>query len=104
MAVRFALEPVLLPYYLWPAAALLLVIICARRSWLALAPLVAAGAYTYFHREPWLYWVPSVAMVGLAVTLTGRSVFVHDQAGTATVADPAPTAGTSLTGPLVAAG
>lgn len=75
MAVRFLVEPVTLPYYLWPAAALLLVVMAARATWWALAPLAAASTYAYFHRETWLYWLPLVGMVGLALVVTYRAAF-----------------------------
>jgi hypothetical protein len=76
MALRFLLEPVLTPYYLWPAVTLLLVVIAYRSAWWALVPLVAASTYSYFHREEWLYWMPLVGMVGLALVITGRAVLV----------------------------
>lgn len=74
MAVRVAMEPVLTPYYLWPMAALLVVVIAAAPSWWGLAPVVAVSALSYFHREPWLYWVPIVLLSAAAVVATGRSV------------------------------
>ncbi len=75
VAVRFLLEPATSPYYLWPAVAFLLVVAAARRTWWALAPATAASVYCYFHREPWLYWLPLVAMVGLALAAAYRAAF-----------------------------
>lgn len=74
-AVRFLVEPATSPYYLWPAVALLLVVMAATATWWALLPAAGASTYAYFHREPWLYWLPLVAFIGAALVVTHRAAF-----------------------------
>lgn len=84
MGVRIVLEPVLTPYYLWPAAALLIVVIAAqprRWAWWALLPLGASDAYAYFPHSPWIYWLPLVVLTAAALGVTGAAVFA-EPAGT----------------------
>ena len=74
-AFRFLVEPATSPYYLWPAVALLLVVMTARATWWALLPAAGASVYSYFHREPWLYWLPLVLLMAGALAVTYRAAF-----------------------------
>jgi hypothetical protein len=63
-------EPVMAPYYVWPALALVLV--CASwSSWprvaLAIAGGTLAAAWSSSHLGPWAYWAPLVFGLGVAV-------------------------------------
>ena len=70
LAIRSALEPVMVAYYLWPPLAVALA--AAARDWSRLLPAgCAAVGLTFFSQvqwhNPWSWWTPMVA--GLALTL-----------------------------------
>jgi hypothetical protein len=89
MGARVVLEPVLTPYYLWPMAALALVVIAATNRWWATAPLAAVSSLAYFHREPWLYWIPIVLLVAV-VTVGTAPAALRRSARVATQPEPEP--------------
>jgi hypothetical protein len=74
LSIRFALEPVETAYYLWPAVALLVILIAVRSSWLALAPLSIASAYACWRVEEWAYWIVLLALLIFALALVRRSL------------------------------
>jgi hypothetical protein len=91
MSIRFILEPVDTPYYLWPAVTLFFIVIAtgsARSSWIAVIPLSAATAYAYRHTGIWAYWLPLGALIVVAAALTGRSAFARRVEGADHVSPP----------------
>jgi len=70
MGVRVVLEPVLTPYYLWPMAGLALIVMAATNRWWVMAALSVVSSLAYFHREPWLYWIPIVLLVAVVAAGT----------------------------------
>ncbi len=70
LALRCVFEPVMVAYYLWPALAVAL--ITASTSWSGLiATALAATTITLVSqvswRDPWTWWVPMVAGLGLTL-------------------------------------
>ena len=72
LALRSVFEPVMVAYYLWPTLAVALV--AASRSWprliatsIAAAALTAASQIPW--RDPWGWWAPMVAGLGLSLFL-----------------------------------
>ena len=70
LALRSVFEPVMVSYYVWPPLAVALV--AAVRSYLRLLPAgVAAGVLTFLSqsswRNPWVWWTPMVAVLGLTL-------------------------------------
>jgi hypothetical protein len=93
LSLRCVFEAVMNPYYLWPPLALLVLAAavppvsaaatpaCAGaappthaaaswwRFWAVGADAALLSAYSYHRAGPWLYWVPMVVMLGVAVLL-----------------------------------
>jgi hypothetical protein len=72
LALRSAFEPVMVAYYLWPPLAVALA--AAARDWRRLLPVgVVAVVLTFFSQvqwhDPWAWWTPMVAGLGLALYL-----------------------------------
>ncbi|MGH3149706.1 MAG: hypothetical protein ACRDOB_03110 [Streptosporangiaceae bacterium] len=99
LALRSAFEPVMVSYYVWPPLAAALV--AASRSYLRLIPAgLAAGGLTFLSqsswRNPFLWWTPMVAVLGLTLLLAwprgSRSApaQVQPEPGEQFVADSAP--------------
>jgi hypothetical protein len=70
LALRSVFEPVMVSYYVWPALAAALV--AASRDWLRLLPAgVTAIVLTFLAqaswRNPWVWWTPMVAVLGLTL-------------------------------------
>jgi hypothetical protein len=70
LALRSAFEPVMVAYYLWPPLAVALAV--AARDWSRLLPAgVVTVVLTFFSqvqwRDPWAWWTPMVAGLGLAL-------------------------------------
>ena len=70
LALRTAFEPVMVSYYVWPPLAAALA--AASPSYLRLLPAgVTAGVLTFLSqaswRNPWLWWTPMVAVLGLTL-------------------------------------
>lgn len=97
-------EPVMVPYYLWPALALALVPASLLGSWRAsgaIAAALAATWYSYEHLGPWAWWAPLMAMVGAALLMAwpGTSVPAPQPAAPPSVSAPPPTAPTDAYAP-----
>jgi hypothetical protein len=93
MACRFFLEPVVTPYYLWPAVALLLVIVVARpstRGWLSAYLLIAASMLAYVRLEPWVYFLSLLAMMAAALAMTWAALHVEVGVAAGGAVDPSP--------------
>jgi hypothetical protein len=72
LALRSVFESVMVSYYLWPPLAL--AVISASRSWPRLAATSASAAVVTFvsqgtWRDPWTWWLPMVAGLGLTLFL-----------------------------------
>ena len=70
LALRSVFEPVMVSYYVWPPLAVALV--AAARNYPRLLPAgVAAGVLTFLSqsswRNPWVWWTPMVAVLGLTL-------------------------------------
>jgi hypothetical protein len=70
LALRTAFEPVMVSYYVWPPLAVALV--AASRDWVRLlATTVPVTVLTFLAqgswRNPWVWWTPIVAVLGLAL-------------------------------------
>jgi hypothetical protein len=70
LALRTVFEPVMVSYYVWPPLAVALA--AASRSWIRLmAAAVPAVVLTFLSQEswrnPWLWWSPMVAVLGLTL-------------------------------------
>ena len=75
LALRSVFEPVMVAYYLWPPLAVAL--IAAASSWPRLLFAgVAATLLTFFSqigwRNPWAWWLPMIALLGLTLFLAWR--------------------------------
>jgi hypothetical protein len=76
LALRSVFEPVMVAYYLWPPLAVAL--IAAASSWPRLLSAgVAATVLTFFSqigwRNPWAWWLPMIALLGLTLFLSWRN-------------------------------
>ncbi len=72
LALRSAFEPVMVAYYLWPPLAAALA--AASAAWRRLIPVCGtAVALTFFSqvpwRNPWAWWTPMIALLGLTLFL-----------------------------------
>jgi hypothetical protein len=72
LALRSVFEPVMVAYYLWPPLAVAM--IAAARDWSRLFPTcLAATGLTFlaqiWWRNPWAWWVPMMAVLGLTLFL-----------------------------------
>ena len=76
-AVRFAVEPVVTPYYVWASAVFLLPVSGChgrRRFVLTACAIAFASLWAYHRASPWEYWLPIVVILGLAVALARPDV------------------------------
>jgi hypothetical protein len=72
LAGRCFFEPVMTPYYLAPPLILCLVLAArhsTRRFTAAVVLALAVTVFTYFHLEPWVWWLPVVASMTSLVML-----------------------------------
>jgi hypothetical protein len=72
LALRCVFEPVMVAYYLWPVLAVAL--IAAARNWSRLVATSLATATVTFAaqlswRDPWTWWAPMIAGLGLTLFL-----------------------------------
>jgi hypothetical protein len=71
LSLRCAFEAVMNPYYLWPPLALILLL--SVRTWRRfVACVVVEGLLTvwsYRHTGPWMWWLPTVVMLGVCLAL-----------------------------------
>jgi hypothetical protein len=70
LTLRSVFEPVMVSYYVWPPLAVALV--AASRDWWRLIPTTAAAVGLTFlsqvsWRNPWAWWTPMVALLGLTL-------------------------------------
>ena len=70
LALRTVFEPVMVSYYVWPPLAVALV--AASRDWIRLIPATATAVVLTFlaqgsWRNPWVWWTPVVAVLGLTL-------------------------------------
>jgi hypothetical protein len=70
LALRSAFEPVMVSYYVWPPLAVALA--AASRDWSRLVPAAAAATVLTFAsqaswRNPWAWWTPIVAVLGITL-------------------------------------
>jgi hypothetical protein len=70
LALRSVFEPVMVSYYVWPPLAVALV--AASRVWSRLIPASAAATVLTFlsqasWRNPWVWWTPMIAVLGLTL-------------------------------------
>jgi len=97
-------EPVMVPYYLWPALALALVPAVLLGRWRvagSMAAVLAATWYSYEHLGPWAWWAPLMAMVVAALCMAwpGTSVLAGPPPATPHAAAPT---GSNVPQPAVA--
>jgi hypothetical protein len=72
LAGRCFFEPVMTPYYLAPPLILCLVLAArhsTRRFTAAVVLALAVTVFTYFHLQPWIWWLPVVASMTSLVIL-----------------------------------
>jgi len=77
LSLRVALEPVLDPYYVWPAVAVLLLVVMAlssRTSWISVPLLGFVTVYALPHLAGWVYWLPLVGALSLVLAVTGADI------------------------------
>ena len=91
LALRWAFEPVVVSYYLWPALAVALVV--ASQSWSRLIPAgivasVLTGVSQGAWRGIWTWWAPM--MILLALTLLFARTPLPWRLATATSSEPGP--------------
>jgi hypothetical protein len=69
LSLRCVFESVMDPYYLWPPLAVALVL--AARDWYRFAICIlataAATVWSYRHTGPWMWWLPIVVLLGIAL-------------------------------------
>jgi hypothetical protein len=79
-------EPVMAPYYVWPAMAVLLVTAAAApwpRAIGAVAAVGFASVWSSTHLAPWPYWAPLVAALALALALARPTREASEASGSA---------------------
>jgi hypothetical protein len=73
LASRCFFEPVMTPYYLAPPLFLCLILASrqnAKRFWSAVVLGVEITLFAYHHLNPWVWWLPVVAGLGVIVALS----------------------------------
>jgi len=91
--LRILTESVLVPYYMWPATAFLLLALAMVRykHLLYIAPLqLGSIIYSYFHLNPWVYWIPIQIVFLLTIWVSRPSLwFLQSDTATKVVEDDA---------------
>ena len=70
LSLRCVFESVMNPYYLWPPLVLLVLAAATTtqwRFWFVVLDAAIVSVYSYHRTGPWMYWVPMMVLLGIAL-------------------------------------